>query len=72
MLGGRDLASRSRDQRPQTFAGEPTGLDVPTLGLCVELRPVGETSGRRVKEPKQAARRAVVDLGLASAAITPP
>jgi hypothetical protein len=45
------------DQCPQVFAGELTNLDAKTLGLCVELRPVGETSGRRVEEPKQAARR---------------
>ena len=32
------------------------------LGLRVELRPVGEASGRRVKEPKQAAWRTVVDI----------
>jgi hypothetical protein len=31
--------------------------------LSLELRPVGEAFGRRVKEPKQAARRAVVDVG---------
>ena len=31
--------------------------------LSVELRPVGEAFGCRVEEPKQAARRAVVDVG---------
>jgi hypothetical protein len=46
------------------FAGEPTDLDVPTLGLRIELRPVGEASGYRVKEPKQAMRRTVVDIDL--------
>ena len=35
MLGGRDLASRVRDQRPQALAEEPTDLDYPTLGFCV-------------------------------------
>jgi hypothetical protein len=30
------------------------------LGFCVELRPFGEACGRRVEEPKQAARHAVV------------
>jgi hypothetical protein len=50
MLGGRDLA------------GEPTDLDAKALGLRVELRPVGENSGRRVEEPQQAARYAVVDV----------
>ena len=51
------------DQHAKVLAGEPTDLDARTLGLRVELRPVGEASGRRVKEPKQAARRAVVDVG---------
>ena len=64
MLGGRDLTSRALDQRPQVFAGEPTNLDAPTFGLCVELRPVGESCGRRVEEPKQAARRAVAYVRL--------
>ena len=41
---------------------EPADLDAPALSLRVELRPVGEASGRRVKEPKQAAWCAVVDL----------
>jgi hypothetical protein len=63
MLGGRDLAGRALDQRPQIFALELADLDAPTLGLRVELRPVGETSGRRVKGPKQVARRTVVDVG---------
>ena len=31
--------------------------------LSLELRPVAESCGRRVKEPKQAGRRAVVDVG---------
>jgi hypothetical protein len=63
MLGGRDLEGRALDQRGKVFAGEPTDLDAPTLGFCVELRPVGEVSGRRVEEPKQAARPTVVDVG---------
>jgi hypothetical protein len=60
MLGGRDLEGRTLDQRAQVFAGEPTDLDAPVLGFCVELRPFGEACGRRVEEPKQAARHAVV------------
>jgi hypothetical protein len=52
MLGGRDLAGRALDQRPQIFAREPADLDAPTLGLSVELRQVDEASGRRVEEPK--------------------
>jgi len=63
MLGGRDLESRVLDQRGQLFAGEPRDLDAPTLGLRVKPRLFGEASGRRVKEPKQAAWRAVVDVG---------
>ena len=63
MLGGRALAGRALDQRPQIFEPEPTDLYAPTLGLCVKLRPVGEACGRRVKEPKQAAWGAVVDVG---------
>jgi hypothetical protein len=63
MLGGRDLAGSALDERGQLFAGEPTDLITPTLGLRVELRPLGEVSGRRVKERKQAARRIVVDVG---------
>jgi hypothetical protein len=51
------------DQRPQVFAGEPTNHDAPTLHLFVELQPVGEASGGRVEEPKQAAWRIVVDVG---------
>jgi hypothetical protein len=39
MLGGRDLKGRALDQRGRVFAGEPTDLDAPTLGLRVELRP---------------------------------
>jgi hypothetical protein len=62
MLGGRDLTSRALDQRPQVFAGEPTDLDANALDLRVELRPLGEVSGR-VKVPKQPARRIVVDVG---------
>ena len=34
-----------------------------TRGLRVELRPVGEASGRRIEELKQAALRTVVDIG---------
>jgi hypothetical protein len=63
MLGGRDLAGRALDQRGQALAGESANLDAKTLCLRVELRSVGEACGRRVKEPKQAARqRTVVDL----------
>jgi hypothetical protein len=51
------------DQRPQVFAGEPTNLHAPTRHLFVELQPVGEVSDPRVEEPKQAARRTVVDVG---------
>ena len=72
MLGGRDLAGRALDQRSKVFAGEPTDLEAPTLGLRGELRPLGESCGRRVEEPKQAARREVVDTTLASAAFSPP
>jgi len=49
MLGGRDLAVRALDQRGKVFAGEPTDLDAPKLGLRVELRPVCEAYGCRVK-----------------------
>ena len=62
VLGGRDFAGRALDQRPQAFAGEPTDLAAPTLDLCVKIRPVGEASSHRVKEPKQAARPTVVDF----------
>jgi hypothetical protein len=62
MLDGRDLAGRALDQRDHVFAGEPTDLDAKVLGLRVQLRPVGEASARRVEEPKQAARRTVVDF----------
>jgi hypothetical protein len=55
MLGGRDLAGRALNQRPQVFVGDSTHLDAKALALCVELRPVGETCGRHVEEPKQAA-----------------
>jgi hypothetical protein len=55
MLGGRDFAGRALDQRPQVLAGETTDLDAKALGLRVELRPVGETCGRHVEEPKHAA-----------------
>jgi hypothetical protein len=51
------------DQRPQVFAGEPTDLEANALDLRVELRPLGEVSGRRVEEPKQPAWRIVVDVG---------
>ena len=62
MLGGRDLVGRALDQRPQIFALELADLDAKALGLCVKLRPVGESCGRRVEEPEQAAWRAVVDV----------
>jgi hypothetical protein len=57
MLGGKDLAGRALDQRSQIFAGDSTDLDAKVLGLHVELRPVGETSGHRVEGPHQAAHR---------------
>jgi hypothetical protein len=63
MLGGRDLTSRALDQRPQVFAGEPADLDAKALDLRVKLRPLGEVSGRGVKELQQPARRTVVDVG---------
>jgi hypothetical protein len=63
MLGGRDLAGRALDQRGQLFMREPTNLNAPTRSLRVELRPVGEVSGRRVEQPRQAAQRAVMDVG---------
>ena len=63
MLGGRDLAGGALDQRGQVLAGEPADLDAPTLGFCVELRPVGEACGRSVKESQQPARPTVVDIG---------
>jgi hypothetical protein len=63
MLGGRDLAGGTLDQRPQVFAGEPAALDALPRRLRVQLRPVGEASGgRRVEEPKRAAWRTVVDV----------
>jgi hypothetical protein len=62
MLHTRDLTSRALDQRPQVFAGEPTDLDANALDLRVELRPLGEVSGR-VKVPKQPAWRIEVDVG---------
>jgi hypothetical protein len=49
MLGGRDLEGRALDQHGQVFAGDSTDLDAKALGL-------------RVEEPKQAARRTVVDV----------
>jgi hypothetical protein len=61
ILGGRHLAGRARDQRGKVLAGEPTILNAPTLGPCIELRSVGEVSGHRVEEPKQAEWRVVVD-----------
>jgi hypothetical protein len=61
MLGGSDLKGRARDQRGQVLGGESTNLDASAFGLCVELCPVSEVSGRRVKEPKQAAWRTKVD-----------
>jgi hypothetical protein len=63
MLHDRDLEGRALDQRGKVFAGEPTDFDAKALGLCVELRSLGKASGRRVEEPKQAARRTVVDVG---------
>jgi hypothetical protein len=62
MLGGRDLAGRALDQHPQVFAGVPTDLDAPTLGLRIELLAVDESCGRRIEEPKQAAWCTVVDV----------
>jgi len=55
MLGGRDLAGRSLDQRGKVFAGDSTDLDAKALGLPIELRPVGETPSC-VKESQQAGR----------------
>jgi hypothetical protein len=63
MLGGRDFAGRARDQGPRALAGVPTDLDAKARSLRVELRPVGKVSGRRVKEPKQAVWRTLVDVG---------
>ena len=63
MLCGRDLAGRDLDQCGQVLAGEPTNLDAKALGLRVKLRPVSDSCGRRVEEPKQAAQRTVVDVG---------
>jgi hypothetical protein len=60
------------DQRPQDFAGELTDFDANALGLRVKLRPLGEASDRRVEEPKQVARRTVMDIRPDSATITPP
>jgi hypothetical protein len=56
LLGGRDLKGRALDQRGKVFAGGPTDLDAKALGLQIELRPVGESCGRRVEEPEQAQR----------------
>jgi hypothetical protein len=72
MLGGRDLAGRALNQRGQLFAGESTDLYAPTLGLRMELRPVGEASGCRVKEPKQVMRRTVVNVDSSQGGLTPP
>jgi hypothetical protein len=71
MLGGRDLAGRALDQRGKAFAGEPTDLDAPTLGLCDGLRPGGEASAAASKSPSR--QRGVLwwTSTLASAAITP-
>jgi hypothetical protein len=49
-------AVRSSRESPRTSIA-------PTLYLFVELKPVGDASGRRVKEPKQAAWGAVVNVG---------
>jgi hypothetical protein len=62
MLGDRDFAGRTLDKRPQTFAREPTDFHAKALGLGAQLRPIGEALGRRVEEPEQAARRAMVDV----------
>ena len=69
MVGGRHIAGRTLDQRGKVLAGEHADLDAKALGLQIELRPVGEAPGRRVKEPKQAAWRTST---LYSAAIMPP
>jgi hypothetical protein len=54
MLCGRDLAGRALDQHPQVFAGEPTDLDAPTLGLCTELcqsaRPLATASKSPIRQ----------------------
>src|SRR5215218_1642396 len=52
MLGGRDFAGRALDQRPQTIAREHTDFHAKVLGLCTQLRPVGEPLGRRVEVPE--------------------
>ena len=62
MFGGRDLAGTAFDQRGKVLEGESADLDAPTLGLQIELRSVGEASGRRVEETKQAMRCTVVDV----------
>jgi hypothetical protein len=62
MLGGRDLAGRALDQRSKVLAGKPTDFDAKALGFRVELRPVSEACGRRVKDPQQAAWCAVMDV----------
>jgi hypothetical protein len=73
MLGGRDLAGTALDQRGRAFAREPTDLDAPTRGLCVELRPVVESCGRRVEEPKLRQRGVLWWTWTpASTTITPP
>jgi hypothetical protein len=72
MLMSRDLEGRVLDQRGKAFAREPTNLDAKALGLRVELRPVGESCGRRVEEPKQTACAPWWTSTLPSAAITPP
>jgi len=37
MLGSRDLADSTLDQRGKAFAGEPTDLDAKMLDLRIEL-----------------------------------
>ena len=61
MLGDRDLAGRAPDQRSQLFAGEPTDLHAPTLGLRVELRPVGEACGRASEAMRDSATPTLED-----------
>ena len=72
MLGGRDLEGGALVQRGQLFAGEPTDLDAPALGFCVELRPVGESSAAASKSPSRQRGVQWWTSALVSAAITPP
>jgi hypothetical protein len=72
MLGGRDLEGRALDPYGKVFAREPADLDAPTFGLRVELRPVGEAFGRRVKYPSRQRGAQLWTSTPTSVAITPP